>query len=305
MIIQLCDSSVSFCHYLPFVDKRLISLATLEQGILWSVKQGIDIQVLYPKYSLPIKYIQLLAKHPHVKITHERLKDSDVVVFNGLNPIIKYPYTTTCPVVLHCKYHEFISRHKQLSDNLSKFTRLNIVFSDIQDFSDMNIPEYEESLKYMSDTILELYRNGREIQVNLLTDRIMLSAMNNCNAGIETISLAPDGRFYPCPAFYLSHLDSIGNPVDGLKIPNSQLYKLENAPICRHCDAFHCKRCVMLNKQLTSEVNTPSHQQCVMAHIERKVSKQLIEQIREYGNFAQDVQIPEIDYIDPFEKIIR
>ncbi|WP_302603125.1 CXXX repeat peptide maturase [Bacteroides caecimuris] len=305
MIIQLCDSSVSYCHYLPSVDKRLISLATLEQGILWSVKQGIDIQVLYPKYCLPIKYVQLLAKHPHVKITPEGFEDSDVVALDDWNSVIESSSTITHPAVLHSKYQEFITHHKQLGEKLSKFTRLNIVFSDIYVFSDSNIPEYEKALKYISDCILESYRNGHEVQLNLLTDRIMLSAMNNCNAGVETISLAPDGRFYPCPAFYLSYLDSTGNPVDGIKIPNSQLYKLENAPICRHCDAFHCKRCVMLNKQLTSEVNTPSHQQCVMAHIERKVSKQLIEQIREYGNFALDVQIPEIDYIDPFEKIVR
>lgn len=305
MIIQLSDSSVSFCHYTSSKDKRLISIDVLQQGLLWSIKQGIDIQILYPNYQLPTDYVNLLEKYPHIKIAPEELKDADVVVLDGWDSVIESLSIITQPVVLHCKYHEFVSRHKHLSENLPKFTRLNIVFSDIQDFSDTNIPEYEESLKYMSDSILELYRTGREIQVNLLTDRIMLSAMNNCNAGVETISLAPDGRFYPCPAFYLSHLDSIGNPVDGIKIPNSQLYKLENAPICCHCDAFHCKRCVMLNKQLTSEVNTPSHQQCVMAHIERKVSKKLIEQIREYGNFAQDVQIPEIDYIDPFEKIIR
>lgn len=305
MIIQLCDSSVSFCHYLPSVDKRLISLATLEQGILWSVKQGIDIQVLYPKYRLPIEYVQLLAKHPHIKITPKSLEDSDVVVLDDCDSVIESSSTITHPAVLYCKYQEFITHHKQLGENLSKFTRLNIVFSDVHAFSDSDIIEYEKVLKYISDSILELFRRGHEIQLNLLTDRIMLSAMNNCNAGITTLSLAPDGRFYPCPAFYLCQLDNIGNPTDGLKIPNAQLYKLENAPICRCCDAFHCKRCVMLNKQMTLEVNTPSHQQCVMAHIERKVSKRLIEQIREYGNFAQNVQIPEIDYIDPFENIVR
>lgn len=244
LIIQLCDSSVSFCHYTPSKDKQLISIDDLQQGLLWAIKQDIDIQVLYPKYQLPIEYVQLLAKYPHVKIASEEFNDAEIVVLDGWDYVIKSSSIITQPAVLHCKYQELINHHKQLSENLSKFTRLNIVFSDIHFFSDSDIPEYDEALKFISDSILELYRSGHEIQVNILTDRIMLSAMNNCNAGVESISLAPDGKFYPCPAFYLDNLESIGSPVEGVAIPNAQLYKLENAPICRICDAFHCKRCV-------------------------------------------------------------
>ena len=47
------------------------------------------------------------------------------------------------------------------------------------------------------------YVQGGNPQLNLLTDRIMLDRMNNCNAGWESITLASDGKFYVCPAFYL------------------------------------------------------------------------------------------------------
>lgn len=305
IIIQLCDSSVSFCHYTPTEGQRLISLEALEQGILWSVKHGSDIQVLYPAYTLPDEYTHLLTHHPHVKITPEGFDDSDVIVLKGWDSIIGLSSAIEQPVVLHCTVKEFIGHNSQLSENLKKFTRLNVIFSDIPNFSDSEITEYEKALTILSESILEIYREGHQVQLNLITDRIMLSEMNNCNAGIETVSLAPDGNFYPCPAFYFNQLYNVGNPTNGLNILNSQLYLLENAPICRICDAFHCKRCVMLNKTLTLEINTPSHQQCVMAHIERKISKRLIEQIREYGDYAQHVEIPEIDYIDPFEKIIK
>ena len=58
-----------------------------------------------------------------------------------------------------------------------------------------------------------------------------------------------------------------------------------------------------MNRRTTLEVNTPSHEQCVVAHIERNASRRLLESIREVGTFMPDRDIPEIDYLDPFEKV--
>ena len=53
---------------------------------------------------------------------------------------------------------------------------------------------------------------------------------------------------------------------------------------------------------MTKEVNTPSHEQCVAAHIERNVSRQLLRIISEHGEFLSETgDIEEIDYLDPFE----
>lgn len=54
----------------------------------------------------------------------------------------------------------------------------------------------------------------------------MLDRMNNCGAGDTTITLAPDGKFYICPAFYLENQEdalgdlkhSIGDLDNGLDI---------------------------------------------------------------------------------------
>ena len=127
-------------------------------------------------------------------------------------------------------------------------------------------------------------------QVNILTDRLRLKEMHNCNAGVNNITVAPNGRFYLCPAFYYDermginnrlnhhkpqHDYSVGDIDAGLQIPNQQLLRLDHAPLCRICDAYHCKRCVWLNQRLTWDANTPSHQQCVLAHLERNASREL------------------------------
>ena len=106
-----------------------------------------------------------------------------------------------------------------------------------------------------------------------------------------------------CPAFYLEADGySVGDLENGPDIKNPQLYQLDHAPICRKCDAFHCRRCAWLNRKTTLEVNTPSHEQCVVAHLERNASRELLASIRTLGVFLPDNEIPEIDYLDPFDK---
>ena len=133
----------------------------------------------------------------------------------------------------------------------------------------------------------------------------MLSEMNNCGAGATSITLAPNGKFYICPAFYYNDDNEfVGDFEIGLAIKNIQLYQLDHSPICRHCDAWQCKRCIWLNKKTTHEVNTPSHEQCVIAHIERNTSRELLNSIHKHdNNFSVKEEIKEIDYLDPFEKI--
>ena len=133
----------------------------------------------------------------------------------------------------------------------------------------------------------------------------MLASMNNCGAGYNCITLAPNGKFYVCPAFYYEEPeDSVGDLSSGIDIKNKQLYKLDFAPICRKCDAWHCRRCIWLNQKTTFEVNTPSHEQCVMAHLERNASRDLLLNIRKHGAFLPETSdIPKIDYLDPFDII--
>lgn len=189
--------------------------------------------------------------------------------------------------------------------------RVNIILTDIKTFNDKDTEKYEKILATLSEKIEKLCLKGKSPQLNLLTDRMMLEKMNNCNAGWESVTLAPDGKFYMCPAFYLADDDedyglgkskfSIGNLECGLDIKNPQLYKLSHAPICRNCDAYQCKRCVWLNRKTTYEVNTPSHEQCVVAHLERNASRELLHNIRKHGEFLPNVEINEIEYLDPFE----
>lgn len=305
LIIQLCDTSVSFCSYSPASVPNLLPLDILKEALLWAVKSSLNIQILFPQQNLPEPYQSLIDEFEHIEIRPlSNSESADIWVSKDIEEI--NAYNEICaPVILHLTISDFILRYKDIAEILTKVPRLNVFFSDVPKFSDEMEQLYEEALTFIFKHIVLLYKEYKPVQFNLITDRIMLSEMNNCNAGIDSITLAPDGYYYICPAFYISKCKPCGRYDTGLSIPNNQLYNISYAPICRECDAYQCRRCVKLNKDLTLEVNTPGHQQCVMSHVERKVSKKLLDAIREYGDFAPNISIPDIDYNDPFYKVIN
>ena len=56
-----------------------------------------------------------------------------------------------------------------------------------------------------------------------------------------------------------------------------------------------------MNKKTTLEVNTPSHEQCVVSHIERNASRELLIRLKKCGLNSVS-KIKKIDNLDPFEK---
>ncbi len=303
LIILLDDTCVSYCHYnVPHVDHRLISLDDLKAGIVWAMKENVNIQFVYPDYKLPDEYNQAIASIDHTKIKPVKQgQDADVVVLTDWKvSAVDDLHHTTC--IVHASRNDLSSHLTTLKEILSQVARLNIVLTDVADFTDADIDDYKLLLSKLSDIVEEQLKLGKNVQMNLLTDRLMLDEMNNCNAGVSNVTLAPDGRFYLCPAFYYDKSKGhIGGLRQGLNIKNPQLLQLDHAPICRKCDAWQCRRCVWLNEQLTLDCNTPSHQQCVMAHLERNASRNLLVRLEEEGfRYGSTHRIEEMKELDPF-----
>ena len=297
LIILLDDTSTSFCHYKnPKTERRLIPIETLRQGIRFGMMENLMIQYVYPDYKLPSEYTDVIESIDHSKIKPV-VDDVDVWVVDRICGI-----KADVPVVWRTDLQNLLAHEADVASTLESVPRLNVVLTDMEKFTDDDFEKYKAFLGRLSDKLEKLYVGDKTMQLNLLTDRMMLKQMNNCGAGDATLTLAPNGKFYVCPGFYYEdEADSVGDLEHGLDIKNKQLYKLEYAPICRHCDAYQCKRCIWLNRKTTLEVNTPSHEQCVIAHLERNASRELLADIRKHGTFLpEQEEIKEIDYLDPF-----
>jgi len=321
LVILLDNTSVAYCHANnPLKERRLMPIETLKKGILFGMKQNLMIQYIFPDYALPKEYAEVIESIDNVKIYPVGCKpvtgidagnEADVEVANTLPEKVKAKN-----LVLRMTFGEMLKQKDAIARLFASGARINLCITDVEQFTDEQIEAYKQVLKEWNTVLLNLYKQGQSPQFNLLTDRMMLDKMHNCEAGVSNITLAPNGKFYLCPAFYfdeqtnvdnqLNHHqptsdNSIGDLEKSLDIPNPQLLKLDHAPLCRNCDAYQCRRCIWLNRKLTWDNNTPSHQQCVMAHIERNASRDLLNDIRKVGEFMPEIDIKEINYLDPFE----
>ena len=318
------DTATSFCHYgNSCASRKLISIEDLKAGIFFAMKENLMIQFVYPDFELPQEYKDVINTIDHSVIVSSLCEDSalkdnaDVVVIHDWTAIERMNFDTDISYVLRTTKSDLFDKYRFLMPVIGKVSRLNVIITDVESFEDDDFEIYKNVLSYLSVEIEKLYVEGKSPQLNLLTDRMMLDKMNNCNAGWENITLAPDGKFYVCPAFYHAQQAdgsetsisevcekgfSVGDLKSGLDIKNPQLYRLDHAKLCRNCDAYQCKRCIWLNRKTTCEVNTPSHEQCVVAHLERNASRFLLNNIRRHGSFLPEKEeIKEIDYLDPFE----
>ena len=308
LVILLDETSTSYCHYVN--NKRqhkLISLEHLKAGILFAMKENLRIQFVYPSYELPKEYKDSIETMDHSKIVPFGYKEkADVIVLNKWEQLTALSVTEGTSYILQTSKEDLFSFYPQIERLLRKGAFLNINIIDIDTFTEDDFESYKKILEEFTKILEFLYKEGLSPQLNLLTNRIMLKEMNNCNAGYENITLAPNGKFYICPAFYLENdTDYIGSLDEGINIKNPQLYKLTHAPICRTCDAYQCKRCIFMNQRMTLEVNTPSHEQCVISHLERNASRTLLNNIRLHQTYFPGQEIKEITYLDPFEIIKR
>ena len=281
-----------------------MSLETLKRGILFGMTENFNIQIVYPPYTIPDEYNQAIDSINCVRIKPAKeCANANAVVFNNLDEVDNLTLKEGVYYILRIDKKTLFDRYDKVSLLLEDVRRLNIVITDIESFNKDDFTRYENVLKHLNEKIKELYSQGKVPQCNILTDRIMLTKMNNCGAGETSITLAPDGKFYACPAFYLCDSDrSLGDLKSGLNIKNPQLYRLDHAPICRHCDAFQCHRCVWLNRKATLEINTPCHVLCVISLLFFIACRKLQMALAECTNiFSSYEEIKEINYLDPFE----
>ena len=306
LVVLLDDTSAAYCHAEnPLKVRNLMPLETLREAILFGMKQNLMIQFVYPDYELPEAYNALIETIDHVKIGRE------VRICNGVEAL---PAEKTETVVLRLTLAEFLAKAETIAENMVNYVRLNICLTDTENFKDEQKDAYSLALNTLVEKIAEQYKAGNQVQVNILTDRLQLTEMHNCDAGIGNITLAPNGKFYLCPAFYYDEKTGISNRMNhktgdasrsvgdlqsGIQIPNKQLLQLDHAPLCRNCDAYHCNRCIWLNQKLTWDNNTPSHQQCVLSHIERNAARELSIKLHKAGLGLPEIK--EIDYLDPFD----
>lgn len=279
VVVLLSSKSTSFCvSDNPHHDENLLPLSTLRQIVEKASTENLTLDFVFPEQDVPDEYMEVINSIEHHKITPVASKTKgEAIVLNGWNELSTFCFENAF-CILRTSLADFYNSVEKLALLLHNVERLNIVFTDEDKFCKDDEKPYQDALERLSQIVLSEWQSGHEVNVNIITDRLKLSEMDNCNAGWKSVTLAPNGKYYICPDFYYANEeDSCGDVENGLDIKNPLLYKLNHAPLCRECGAYHCQRCIFLNKKKTLEVNIPSYEQCSKAEIELNVSKQFYE----------------------------
>jgi CXXX repeat peptide maturase len=310
--ILLSNTAVSFCHYenkLNDSENKWISKEVLNDIIRYCQSNKLAINYIFPKNDVPSEILELIEKTDHLKIApYNSTVNSTAVVltppdFDNFN---LSDNTDNKIIILRVNKTELKDVPKLLEKLSDRFLKFTLVLTNIESYLDEDIHAYKKVLEKSEKYLFQKYKDVKESlpEINFISDLWFTKQMNNCNAGVDHYTFAPDGKFYICPAFYHNSDKSIGD-LSEIQLKNSHLLSLEFAPLCNICDVFHCKRCIYLNHFLTEEFNTPSSQQCRLAHTERECSRKLLERLKQANKlFLQIPPIKSITYCDPLERIL-
>jgi CXXX repeat peptide maturase len=319
MVVILDRHAVSFCHYenedysRPGSDP--IPIERLQQAIAYARQNGMTISFIYGNRKLPEEHESLIATVDHVKIAplhlRERYPEATLVVSREDRDCLGS--LDDCyleNLILRVAREDLPCLAESVIPLLGRFRMLNLCLLQIESYGETELGEYERQLAALAGAVRDYFHRGNSCEIDFLTGRMLLCRMNNCDPGLKQITIAPDGKFYLCPGFYHDREQrdwqgEIGCLDSGLEIRNAQLLDLDHAPVCRLCDAYHCKRCLYLNRKTTLEINTPPVQQCTLSHLEREAAANLLEELRFLDGWRELAPIPRLDYRDPFTLIHR
>lgn len=187
---------------------------------------------------------------------------------------------------------------------IKNLIRINIIISDLESWIETDINKYKNQLEIISEKIYRTFENKNPVEINVLTDIFENKNVKGCGSGIDSFTVAPNGKIYICPAFYFNdEEDYIGDIDSGISLARPDLLTIESSHICSSCDSYQCRRCLFLNKKLTTEINTPSRIQCIVSHAERNISRNLELRLIKSDLLDPINFINKIDYKDPLEKL--
>lgn len=308
IILLIDESAPSFCFYTKKEEQTaLMPLETLTAGIRFAEAQALELHIVYGENPLPEAHQQLLKATPHVRILpfkdEKRFGEHDIVVLHATPALasLSLKDTPVTHLILKIPVADISGLYAFIENNYRFAKRISVIFDGIAGADENTLNELRLSLNRLRPLLYKIFKREELTEIGFVSDRILLTEMNNCNAGITHITLAPDGSFYICPGFYYNGGATIGTCKDGIAIKNPQLYHYDHAPVCKKCDCYQCKRCVYLNKLTTLEVNTPSHAQCVVSHHERNLSGILLGKLHKRGKFINMPEIAPLFYLDPVE----
>ena len=273
LYLLLSDRGPAFCHYTANADSYIVmSQEVFDAGMqyarshnmipvyignpteLWSKADRHCVHVRIDEYRF-LKQLEINEVELRIPIFHPT---SDRTQLGGLDG------ASTCILAID---KTTISELLLTISALSKYySRINVMKTDVRGWDNIIMSAYKEELKRIEKW---RHQSSVKVDINILPIR-GTAGESRCAAGISEYTLAPDGNFYICPAYYFDGLFSCGSIADGIINPYKEILSMDKRKKCAMCSNDNCMACTYLDFSRHHMLGATSLQQCSIATAEKE-----------------------------------
>jgi len=311
LVVLLDQSAPSFCYYETHatVSPQRMTRATFERVVGFADAHALELQLLCGHDGIAPFVHEFVGQRPYTRYLRLGVADptlDDVLIVDGPDWDARAFGSNRHPLCVLRVRRDHIEHLPETWDRLSEHAyRVVLVMSELDRYDESELSRYETMLLDVRQRLASKYLRGVAAELNVLSDRLRLDAPIECGAGIDHLTVTPSGDLYICPGFAVDGEPPVGSLSEGWSIPNEALLERSRAPICGLCDAFHCRRCVYMNRRATLELNTPAWQVCRAAHVEREASRSMLSSLHQRRCMDRIRPIPPLDYVDPLDRLMQ
>jgi CXXX repeat peptide maturase len=187
---------------------------------------------------------------------------------------------------------------------LESFSRVSFAHPDLALYEGRDLDAYQRELRRIGEFILSAKDGLSRYQIDCLTQGPGWTSPRECGAGTRRLAVGPSGDLYYCPAAEREQTEPLGHILREPDFPNQHLFSRDYSVPCGKCQAWHCVRCVHINKATTHEFCVPSRNMCLLSHYELEVQAWICREAVEHGRWPAGVRTIEPPLVyDPYELV--
>ncbi len=259
LLIYTDDSKMPHCLY---NNKKKYERMTMPKDVFlkalnFASSNGMT-PVIVGDYEVPNKDMNF------IRINEESNEKNEDIINLNLNHIPANISSDICNLHIEKQDLKLLYKNIVLLLNGSPIKRINIVLDDLDTFTNDELNDYKEQLLALAKYLCE-HNSNNNASINVFDKQ------KDCDCGVNTFSVAPNGKFYICPGIYFYDPDlSIGDLEDTSTINLKHLDK--------------CTHCAYLNKKLTGEYDVEPNIVANIKNIENTVSEEFKKMLFEKDN---------------------
>lgn len=294
-VIVLCENNgISPCYQFTGVNSEKTSVISEEElkGLFKAASKHSDIELLFliggkvPLSELMASVLKEMGGQIICPLLDRKEQDRlripfsprQMVIASNLESFIKNAGSISGrSLTLHVEKQEIPYLAESILSVQKYVGSITIRLKNPQLLDDAEIENYKRQLAALSDMSLIKQASGVENRLNIHNLRIQDYGIGHCPAEYFLVTIGPNGKVYPCPAFYAAACQPLAESLSEYLDRGSRTESVFAG--CKICSDKQCPGCRFLETNETAEKNNLCH----IYRAELQVHQELYKRVAQSG----------------------